>query len=145
VIDENKVVISEPQFFQANEHDAKTLEQTIDHIPIALRTDNRRTLKLAGDKAYRSKRIAQLLFREKKIRLIAEPKSNERNPQPIAKKDKTMFKKRIYIEHLFGMIKRWKRIRNRNDGFVSHYRSFWLFALTRMTFNKLYEDITSHP
>ncbi len=120
--------------------DVKTIEPTVERIPFSLRTDNRRTLKLAGDKAYRSKAITQSLFLKKRIRIVSEPRSTERNAQRIGAKDKKMFKRRIFIEHLFGMVKRLKRLRMRVDCKISHYRSFWLLAISRMTFHKLLDE-----
>ena len=145
IIDINKIAISRPVAFPANRSDIKTLIPTIDSIPFPLRTDNRRTLKLSGDKAYRAKEIARWLHHDKKIRIIAEPKSNEMNPTPIGKGDIAMHKKRIYVEHFFGMMKRLKRIRNRFDKHVFIYTTFWYLAMARATFRKLQAFMTGDP
>ena len=97
------------------------------------------TLRSRGvsDKACRSKAIARWLHRDKKIRIISIPKSNEVNPTPVGQRDIAMHKHRIYIEHYFGMMKRLKRIRNRFDKHLSMYLTFWYLAMARTTFRKL--------
>ena len=40
------------------------------------------------------------------------------------------FKNRIFIEHFFGMIKRWKRVRNRIDGNINTYKACWYIAIS---------------
>ena len=71
IIDNEKIPVSEPLFFGANISDIKTIEDSVKSIPFALRKDNRVTLKLAGDKAYRSDAISRRLFQKKKIRIVA--------------------------------------------------------------------------
>ncbi len=73
-------------FFGANKHDSKTIQPTVDSMPFTLMADNRRTLKLAGDKAYRSNPIIKSLFLTAKIRIVSEPKSSEHNAQMIGPK-----------------------------------------------------------
>jgi len=51
------------------------------------------------------------------MRIITQPKKNEKDASNISKNDRAMFKKRIYIEHFFGMIKGWIRIRLRGLGY----------------------------
>jgi hypothetical protein len=77
MIDKMKIPVSEPVFYPANRNDISTIEGTIDKMPFNLRIDGRRTLKLAGDKAYRSKALSQKILLTKKIRIVAQPKKNE--------------------------------------------------------------------
>jgi hypothetical protein len=52
--------ISRPLFVSANVSDIKTVEDTITNIPFNLTLDGRRSIKIAGDKAYRSKMTSKL-------------------------------------------------------------------------------------
>jgi transposase len=137
IIDENKVAISEPVMFPANTNDIHTLAPTLRSIPFVIRTDRRRTTRIAADKAYRKKSLATNLLMMK-IRLVTEPKRGEVNPILMRSKDKAFYKKRIYIEHFFGMIKKGnKRIRCRVDRKVATYNAFWYLAMARKTFKAL--------
>jgi hypothetical protein len=75
IIDKNKIPVSEPVFYPANKNDISTIEGTIDKMPFDLRIDGRRT----GDKAYRSKVLARTILLTKKIRIVAQPKKNEKH------------------------------------------------------------------
>ena len=144
IIDKNKIPVSEPVFYPANKNDISTIEGTIDKMPFDLRIDGRRTLKLAGDKAYRSKVLAQKIVLTKKIRIVSQPKKNEKHAAKIGQRDKSMFKNRIYIEHFFGMLKRMKRLRLRSDRNVCNYKAFWFIHISRMTFNALVGNISNN-
>ena len=106
IVDQGKVAISECVMFPANVHDLKTLMPTMFKVPIVVKTDKRRTIRIAADKAYRNKDLAQNVLRMK-IRLVTEP---------IRPKDKALYRKRVYIDFLGGIIKNGnKRIRVRVD------------------------------
>ena len=144
IIDENKIPVSEPVFFPANKTDVKTIEDTIAKMPFSLRTDGRRTLKLAGDKAYRSRVLARSIHLANKIRIVAQPKRNEKHAAQIGQRDKAMFKNRIYIEHFFGMLKRMKRLRNRVDRYLCNYKAFWFIHISHMTFKALIGNMSAN-
>lgn len=116
-IDSEKMPMSRPLFVSANVSDIKTVEDTITNIPFNLTLDGRRSIKIAGDKAYRSKMTSKRVFEKHRMRIITQPKKNEKDASNISKNDRAMFKKRIYIEHFFGMIKGWIRIRLRGLGY----------------------------
>ena len=127
IVDQGKVAISECVMFPANVHDLKTLMPTMFKVPIVVKTDKRRTIRIAADKAYRNKDLAQNVLRMK-IRLVTEP---------IRPKDKALYRKRVYIEHFFGMIKNGnKRIRVRVDRKIETYNALWYLAMARRTFNE---------
>ena len=146
IIDEDKVAISKPLMFPANTSDIKTLVPTLcallllrssRRIPFITRIDRRRTTRIAADKAYRKKGLAANLLKMK-IRLVTEPKRNEVNPILMRQKDKAFYRKRIYIEHFFGMIKKGnKRIRFRVDRKIATYNALWFLAMARRTFNAI--------
>jgi transposase len=137
IIDIHKVPLSEPLLFPANVHDSKTTISTVESLAVNIRPDKRRTIKLAGDKAYGCKNNAKHLHTCNAVRLITESKSNAKQPKPIGQKDKRMFKHRIFIEHFFGINKRLKRLRNRADKQASMYQAFWYIAFARCTFKHL--------
>ena len=142
IIDESKIALSEPVAFPANVHDSKTIEKSLNSIPFKLNKDGRMIFRMAADKAYNLKPLANMLL-TRKIRLVTEPKKNARNPTPIRAQDKSMYKKRIYIEHFFGIAKRMKRLRFRMDRFIDNYTSFWFLAMARQTFHALSMDISN--
>ena len=142
IMDKSKVAISEPVMFPANIHDSKTVDRTLDSIPLKLNIDGRMVTRIAADKAYNSKPLAERM-NVRKIRIVTKPKKNARNPEHVRIKDMSMFKKRIYIEHYFGIMKRLKRLRIRMDSFEGMYKSFWLFAMARQTFVSLNTNMTN--
>ena len=78
------------------------------------------------------------------VRVVTEPKEGVKNPIPVRQID--LFKKRVNIEHFFGIMKRFKRIRFRADRFVENYKSFLYFAMARRTSFELnnYKRIQTH-
>ena len=67
-------------FYPANQNDITTVMQTVDKIACKIKQDNRSVVTIAGDKAYTSKHVAEVL-RGKNIRLIAPVRCNARNKE----------------------------------------------------------------
>lgn len=142
IVDDDKVSVSPPVPYPANRADITTAEPTFDSIPFDLMPDRRRVIKIAADKAYRSRPLFETM-RAKRVRLVTEPKRNERNPIPLRRQDRSMFKKRIKIEHYFGISKKCRRIRTRFDGLMRHYVAFWYMSNVRRMMVVLSEKLSS--
>ena len=144
LIDEFKVALSEPVIYPANVHDSKTIEDTIENVPFNLVVDKRSVTRIGADKAYNGQPLFKRLI-AKKVRVVTEPKAGVKNPIPVRQIDLSMFKKRVNIEHFFGIMKRFKRIRFRADRFVDNYKSFWYFAMARRTSFELNDYVSNSP
>ena len=144
LIDEFKVAVSEPTIFPANVHDSRTIEDTIQNVPFNLVVDKRSVTRIAADKAYNGLPLFNRLI-SSKIRLVTEPKAGAKNPIPVRNVDMSMFKKRVRIEHFFGIMKRSKRLRLRADRYVDNYKSFWYFAMAKKTLFALDDYVTNIP
>ncbi len=81
--------------------------------------------KMAGDKAYRAKRIRNRLADEH-IEALIPPKVNEKAPVPI---DKEAYRGRNVIERLIGWLKHWRAVATRYDKLARNYAATLTVAL----------------
>ncbi len=123
MIDKMKIPVSEPVFYPANRNDISTIEGTIDKMPFNLRIDGRRTLKLAGDKAYRSKALSQKILLTKKIRIVAQPKKNESVQLTSVRETKLCLKTEFTLNISLGCWKEWSDFA---------FGQIEMFAITRL-------------
>lgn len=84
--------------------------------------------KMAGDKAYRAKHIANRLENDG-IEPVIPKKANER-PNPEDKPlDKETYRRRNIVERLIGWLKQWRAVATRYEKLARNYRSILLIAL----------------
>jgi transposase len=142
IIDDNKISVSKPVPYPANRNDVITLEETYNNIPLTLMTDRRRVTKLAADKAYRCEPTFLRMI-NRRVRIVTHPKKNERNPRPMRRQDHSMYKKRVRIEHYFGISKKCRRLRNRVDWYITTYVGFWYISNIRRMINVLSDEVSN--
>lgn len=103
----------------ANIPDSALLHPTIDRIPFDIQPDKRRPTHFVADKGYAAYTTSEeLLKKNRRFFLIVERKKNMK--RPINKKCETpaafrMLSQRHLIENMFGIMKKDKRIRTRDD------------------------------
>jgi len=132
VCDSNRVilgVVATP----ANTLDYHVASNTFDAIPFDLQPDHRRTIHVVTDKGYSYKPVANDLKRkDRRLLLVCEKHRNHK--EEVNKKCKTrearsMLKQRHVIENAFALLKKFKRLRVRDDKKIENYLSFLLLGL----------------
>lgn len=108
-------------FSDAKTHDLQRVRETIENIPISTKGAT-----IRGDKGYVSNPMKETLKREKKIRFLAIPKRNMRQPSPL---EKIRFKERITIENTIANLKRFDRVNRRRDKQMESFKAFTFIAL----------------
>ena len=101
-----------------NVHDLTFIDQ---HIKDMEKLNNKDELTiLLADKGYVSKIKKESLI-HKSYDLVYPPKKNMKEPFKI---NKELYKKRIYIEHMFQKLKQFRRISSRYDCFIHTFDAF---------------------
>lgn len=98
--------------YPANRSDCKTVSDTVDAVSAVLKTDNRRTIHVVGDKAYSTEEV-RLFLQQRRMRQVTESKKNARRKRLLTAAEKRKLHKRHVVENLFCRLKQFKRIRNR--------------------------------
>jgi transposase len=86
----------------------------------------RRPQRVAGDKAYSSRKIRQYLRRHG-IRITIPRKQNEHRTGPF---DRTIYRLRERVERLINRLKQHRRLATRYEKCAANYRAMWLIAAT---------------
>lgn len=122
----------------AHTADSDLLHSTIDSIPFDIQPDKRRSTHFVADKGYSSYKTSnELMKKNRRFFLIAERKKKMK--RPINRKCETpaafeLLSKRHVIENMFGIMKKHKRIRTRDDKKIVSFLSFlYLSALVHFT------------
>jgi len=119
-------------FMKGNYHDNTVFEK---HIRDAIIITPKIKKTIIADKAYSSLKNYKLLD-DKNFNHILPPRNNMK----IAKTyvyDKDTYKKRIKIEHIFGRLKLFRRINQRNDKLLRNFSGFSYLALSSIVINIL--------
>lgn len=86
----------------------------------------RRPERLAGDKAYSSRKIRSYL-RQHGIRITIPHKQNECQSGPF---DRSIYRLRERVERLINRLKQNRRLATRYEKCAENYRAMWLIAAT---------------
>lgn len=120
------------KYDSANVHDAKITEKHENDI-------NKFKVKegayFMADKGYDSKRIRELIIRNKMKPLIPQNKRNIKNEAKIIKQtneEKIKFRKRIIIENTFNKLKQYRKINLRYESKCKNYIGFVYIGLTKL-------------
>lgn len=133
--DSDRVVVS-CVHYPSNQADCKTVNDTVNAVNVALKTDNRRTIHIVGDKAYSTENIREFL-RDRKMRQITESKRNAKKQRVLTAAEKRKLQKRHVVENLFCRLKQFKRIRNRFDALSSVFEAEVQTAFCIMLLDRL--------
>lgn len=132
ICDINKVPLAST-YYEANRHDATTIEDTIKALKCKIRKNNRYTTTLVGDKGYIiNKNRKQELKRVFKVNLVTPLRKNMKGRQ-----NSVLMKDRYVIENVFCRLDKFKRIRNREDRYLTQFISFNELAIIIMTIEHL--------
>jgi transposase len=112
----------------------KTGNIHVDDLIVLTKKHPNKTYALLADKGYVSAKLKNVLQR-KHYNLIYPTK---KNMKPELSFNKTLYKKRIYIEHSFQKLKLFKRIQLRYDSSILKFASFIFLAASQLIFRKLY-------
>lgn len=141
VCDKDKTVIG--YVASPCESDVKLVEPTLDSIPFDLRKlRNRRATYLIADKAYASYDLSHRM-NKRKLRLITDRKKRQRHTNHVCarKTASTKLKTRYIVEHVFGMMKRFKRVPRREDRKITAYMTFFLLGSIIRTLTRFPDNI----
>ena len=115
---------------KGNYHDNTVFERHIKDAKLILPKQKKTII---ADKAYSAKNNYKLLDTNNFNHIIPPRK----NMAKTYNYDKDEYKKRIKIEHIFGRLKMYKRIEQRNDKLLKNYRGFTLLAFSWISINIL--------
>jgi transposase len=119
-------------FIKGNYHDNSIFNK---HIRDAIIITPKIKKTIIADKAYSSYKNYKLL-EDKNLLHIIPPRNNMKLYKTYIY-DKDEYKKRIKIEHIFGRLKMFKRIEQRNDKLLRNYRGFTFLAFSCIAINIL--------
>jgi transposase len=119
-------------FMKGNYHDITVFNK---HIRDAKLIQPKIKKTIIADKAYASNKNYKLL-EENNFDHIIPPRKNMKIASTYTY-DKDKYKKRIKIEHIFGRLKIFKRIDQRNDKLLRNYKGFVHLAFTQIAINIL--------
>lgn len=127
IIDQNNLILS-VSMIKPNIHDVKTIEHSLNEIPINLNKKYGK-INLIGDKGYITS--DNFYLNSKKIKLIVPCRKNmiKKNSD----KEKNKLKLRINVEHVINKLKKYSRINLRKDKNIITYMNF--LYLTTLTEN----------
>lgn len=98
-------------------------------IPQRVGRPRKRPRRLAGDKAYRCKRVSDWLW-TLGIKPVIPPKDNEKKkPGPAPQFDKEAYKRRSIIENCVGWLKECRRIATRFEKLAINYLGMLKLAM----------------
>lgn len=126
-------------FMKGNYHDISIFNK---HIKDAILITPKIKKTIVADKAYSSNKNYQLL-ENNNLNHIIPPRNNMKLAKTYTY-DKNEYKKRIKIEHIFGRLKVFKRIDQRNDKLLRNYSGFVYLAFSCIAsniFNKIVKNI----
>jgi len=112
-------------------HESSRVEAVMDQIAIPQRVGRprKRPHRLAGDKAYRCKRVRDWLWKYG-IKPVIPPKENERTrPGPTPQFDKEAYQQRSIIENCVGWLKECRRIATRFEKLAINYLGMLKLAM----------------
>lgn len=119
-------------FMKGNYHDNTVFEKHINDS-IILMPNNNKTI--VADKAYSSYKNYNLL-NNKNIKHIIPPRQNMKIYK-IYHYDKTEYKKRIKIEHIFGRLKNFRKFNFRYEKYLRNFSAFTYLAFSLIALNIL--------
>jgi transposase len=119
-------------FMKGNYHDNSVFEKHIKDAKLIV-TKQKKTI--IADKAYSAKNNYKLLENNNFNHIIPPRKNMKMALTYIYNKEE--YKKRIKIEHIFGRLKMYKRIEQRNDKLLKNYKGFTLLAFSWISLNIL--------
>lgn len=133
ITDKNGVPVS-ITLCKSNTHDIKMMDKLLENIKVDL--DN--TANLVADKGYISDKKSKEIYKKYAIKLITPFRKNKKNKKdtPHSETNKQL-KMRYIVEHSFGWLKSYKRIRNRYDHKINIFESFIIFASINLTSRKI--------
>lgn len=125
-----------------NTNDARILnDQLNDPFYIDLNEYSKNEKFFLADKGYDSLNLRKKLTENNFIPIIAFNKRNTKDPKKLktlTPKQKKMYKRRIKIEMVFGLLKRsYKRVRVRYDKYSTNYDSFLFLAFNMILFKHI--------
>jgi len=116
-------------------HDIKFFDDHFNDVKFAFtKKSSNGSFYMLADKAYESKKIRDKL-NSYGYHLMITPKKNLKTKYFF---NKSIYKKRINVEHTFQRLKAFKRIQIRYDFNVYNYTNFLYLASSILIFNKLY-------
>jgi len=124
----------------SNISDISLTEPTINSIPKDVTTRKSRNLSyLVADKGYSSYNLSERLQTNHNIRLVAPVKSKHRpsNKTCTTILGRKLLQKRHVVENTMSNLKRFKRIRTREDGLIKSYDAFFYLGLVIRTLSRL--------
>lgn len=119
-------------FMKGNYHDNSVFEK---HIKDAVILMPKNIKSVVADKAYASLNNYKLL-ENKNIKHIIPPRQNMKLYKTYTY-DKTEYKKRIKIEHIFGRLKNFRRFNFRYDKYLRNFSAFIYLAFSMISLNIL--------
>lgn len=136
VCDQNKVPLS-ATFYQANNHDASTIESSLEAIPFKIHRNKKYHSILVGDKGYISKKEKKdHLKNTYRITLVTPFRKNQKGS--LSSKESSFLKDRFKIEHLFCRLDKFARLRFRYERHIDTYKALNFIAMSSITFSKLF-------
>jgi transposase len=118
-----------------NVHDLSFINGHVNALFILSRKYCDKSVSLLADKGYVSSKLKKSLC-SRNYNLIYPAKINMK---PDATFDKTLYKKRINVEHSFAKLKLFKRIQLRYDSDYTTYLSFIYLACSQMIYRNIYQ------
>lgn len=111
-------------FHDGKVHDVKTVEKSIDDVIERIKF---RKINLIGDKGYIMSREDKEKLLNKKVKMVAPTRKNQK--KKTNKKDKKLLRNRYKIENVFQALKKYNRIDIRRDRLIETYESFVFLGL----------------
>jgi transposase len=112
-------------------HESTQLEAVMDQIaiPQPVGRPRKRPNRLAGDKAYRCKRVRDWLWKYGIKAVIPTKKNEKKKPGPASQFDKDAYKRRSIIENCVGWLKECRRIATRFEKLAVNYLGMLKLAM----------------
>lgn len=117
-------------FMKGNYHDNTTFEK---HIKDAIIISSKRTVRIMADKAYSSYNNYKIIENNNMMHIIP-PRKNMRIHKTY-KYSKNIYRRRVKIENIFGIVKNYKRINIRYDKLLRNYQGFLYLAFLITSIN----------
>jgi len=124
----------------ANVGDSLLATSTLSAIPFDLRSDKRRRINIIADKGYSYRKVSEKVRKvDRRFVLITQKHKKHRrfpNNQCMTSDANSMLKGRHVIENSFADIKKFKRIRTRDDSHTDNFCSFIFLSLALRTISR---------
>jgi len=136
VVDKQSVPLS-CSFYPANQHDATTIDSSINNIIGRIKRQKSRLIhNLVGDKGYIiNKQNKVKRYQHHIINIVTPRRKNQK--QQATLKEKNLLQSRYIIENVFCRLKKFNRIAFRRDRSINSFKSFFYLGLVILTFENI--------